>query len=79
MNLCDFFIRFCGIFLKFCGIFINFIRKKREKFKIDCSFLPLLIKEEEIWVMSRIHFGVLWAGHRVQKSKTEKVAINVPT
>ena len=32
MNLCDFFI-------KFCGILINFIKKKREKLKIDCFFL----------------------------------------
>ena len=69
---------FVTFFTKFCGIFINFNKKKREKSKIDC-FFPLLIKEEEIWVISRIHFGVLWTCLRVQEFKTDKVAINFPS
>ena len=37
------------------------IHEKLTKIRLSWFFTPLLIKEEEIWVISRIHFGVLWA------------------
>ncbi len=52
INICDFFMRVCDFFINFCGIFSN---KKREKLK-DC-FSPLLIKEEEIWVIQESTLG----------------------
>ena len=75
INICDFFMSVCDFFINFCWIFI---KKKREKLKFDC-FSPLLIKEEEIWVISRIHFCVLWAWLGARKSKTDNVAINFPS
>ena len=55
------------------------IHEKLTKIRLSWFFTPLLIKEEEIWVISRIHFRVLWASLGVRKSKTEYVAINFPS
>ena len=55
------------------------IHEKLTKINFSWVFSPLLIKEEEIWVISRIHFRVLWASLGVRKSKTEYVAINFPS
>ena len=37
------------------------IHEKLTKIRLSWFFTPLLIKEEEIWVISRIQFRVLWA------------------
>ena len=39
-------------------------------------FPPLLIKEEELLVISRIDFGAQWMRPRVRKFKSEEQAIN---
>ena len=36
------------------------IHEKLTKIRLSWFFTPLLIKEEEIWVISRIQFRVLW-------------------
>ena len=55
------------------------IHEKLTKINFSWVFSPLLIKEEEIWVISRIQFRVLWMWLRVQKFKSDKVAINFPS
>ena len=86
VNFCKFFMKYCDIFMNVCDLFIkfyrsfaNFISIRKEKNWKSTGFPPLLIKEEEIWVFSRIQFRVLWAWLGVRKSKTDNVAINFPS
>ena len=45
--------------------------------KFTCHvFPPLLIRKEDIWVISRIQFGAQWTRPRVQKFKSEMFLIN---
>ena len=55
------------------------IYEKLTKFRLSWFFSSLLIKEEEIWVISRIQFRVLWVWLGARKSKTDNVAINFPS
>ena len=52
---------------------------KTHKISLVMVFSSLLIKEEQIWVISRIQFRVLWVWLGARKSKTDNVAINFPS
>ena len=51
------------------------IHEKLTKIHLSC-FPPLLIRKEDIWIISRIQFGAQWTRPRVQKFKSEVFLIN---